>query len=218
MPKQASPHNPPMSTPLNTLSNQYHTSSTVSNSDPSRLAHKNAGIMVQPPPTSNQMAEQRYRQQQYFYKPPQQQQEHFIGQGRGLPHNQPVKPLHEGTHLSNYQGQGKYFLPPANIYLPSRFSVESEYNVAGTNAAPMQRQFSYDVSNYARDVLQGPATLDGSITKSRSAAGYTNHPPPDRSEDYNYRRNSVPASLDSSITKSRSAAGYTNYPPSDHAL
>ena len=104
-----------MSTPLNTLSNQYHTSSTVSNSDPSRLAHKNAGIMVQPPPTSSQMADQRYHQQQYFYNPPQQQQEHLRVEGDYHIINQSSHYIKEHIHLI-IKGKGK-ILPPANIYI-----------------------------------------------------------------------------------------------------
>ena len=182
---------------MDTSSDQYHSSTTMSKPspyDPSTYTNAGMGFQQQPPPLStSQQAwqRQRHQEQQHFYKmPPQQQQEqlHFRGQGRGPSHNQPVKPLHEGTHYPpDYQGQRKNFLPPVNVdnYQPRSMQPLStqvnpdQYNVAGTNAAPMQGQFPHDDYNYGRN--SGPASLDSSLTKSRSAAGYTNHPPPDQS-------------------------------------
>ena len=183
--RRISPHNPAfsnMSTQADISSDQYHTPSTVSSSDTS-LSHTNAGMGYhhQPLPSStSQSSRQRQQEQQYHYKMQQQQQEeqlHSRGQGRGAMHNQSVKPQHEATHYPfDHQGQGKKFLPPANIDHKQPRSIQpgAEYNVAGTNAAPTQ--ISPDNYNYARS--SGPASLDSSITtKPRPSAGHANLPP-----------------------------------------
>ena len=180
---------------VDTPSDQYHSSTTMSKPssyDPS--TYTNAGMAFQqqpqrpPPPSStSQLAWQMHQEQQHFYKMQQQQQQEQLylrGQGRGPLHNQPLKPLHEGTHYPpDYQGQGKRYLLPANIdnYQYQPRLIQPEYNVAGmyTNAAPMQGQFPHDNYNYGRN--GGPVSLDSSITKPRSTAGYTNHPSPDHS-------------------------------------
>ena len=183
-----------MSTPMDTSSDQYRTSTTMSKPayDPSTYSNAGMAFQQQPPPpssTSQHQAWQMRQEQQHLYKMQQQQQQEQLylrGQGRGPSHNQPMKPLHEGIHYPpDYQGQGKIFLPPSNIdnYQPRSMQprpIQAEYNVAGTNAAPMQGQFPQDdYNNYGRN--SGPASLDSSITKSRAGAGYANHPPPDQS-------------------------------------
>ena len=174
-----------MSTPVDTSPEQYHTSTTMSKPRPPYDPSTNPGMIFQhqPPPSSSsqQQAWQMRQEQQYVYRMQQQHQQdqlYLRGQGRGPPHNQPVKPLHEGIHYPpDYQGQGKKFLPPSNFdnYRPR--VLQPEYNVAGTNATPIQGQFPHDDYNYGRN--SGPISLESSMTKSRSGAGYTNHPPPD---------------------------------------
>ena len=163
---------------MDTPSDQYRTSAAMSKPhyDPS-VAHTNAGMPYQnqlPSSSTGQQGWQRQQEQQRIHSMQQQQQEeqlHMRGQGRGSSHNQP----------SYYQPdyQGKAHLPPANIDNHQPRSIQPGYNVAGTNAAPMQRQFQHDEYNYGRN--SGPTSLDSSLIKSRSAAGYTGLPSPDRS-------------------------------------
>ena len=177
-----------MSTPVDTSSDQYRTSTTMSKLRPPYDPSTNAGMSFQQPPpssSSQQQAWQIRQEQQHLYKMQQQHQEdrlYLRGQGRGPSHNQPVKPLHEGIHYPptpNYQGQGKIILPPSNVDKYQPRSIQPEYYVAGTNAAPMQGQFPHDDYNHGRN--SGSASLDGSMTKLRSGADYTNHPLPDHS-------------------------------------
>ena len=114
---------------VDTPSDQYHSSTTMSKpSSYDSSTYINAGMAFQqqpqrpPPPSStSQQAWQMHQEQQHFYKMQQQQQQEQLylrGQGRGPLHNQPLKPLLEGTHPLDYQGQGKKgikVLPPTNI-------------------------------------------------------------------------------------------------------
>lgn len=175
---------------MDTPSDQYRTSTTMSKPphyDPS-AAHTNAGMPYQhqlPPLSMSQQAWQRRQEQQHIHSMQQQQQEHLYirGQGRGSSHN------NQPSHYSpDYQG--KKYLPPSNIDNHQPRSIQPGYNVAGTNAAPVQSQFPPDEYNYGRN--SGPTSLDSSITKSRSVAGYTGHPSPDRSPLTATRRSEQP--------------------------
>jgi len=186
-----------MTTPAPNLSNQYHAPSTVSSSDPS-LAHTNAEMGFQqrsPPSSTSQPSWQRQQEQQYHYKMQQQQQEehlHLRGQGRGAIRNQPLKPQHEATYYSSdYQGQGIKYLSPANLdnYQPKSMQPGAEYNVAGTNAAPMQ----FPQDDYSHGRSSGPASLDISITtKPRPPPGYANPSPLNQSPLTGARRPEKP--------------------------
>ena len=123
------------------------------------------------PKMANANAGKAYQQQQVWPWPWQQEQLHVSGQGRGSSHDQP----------SYYQPdyQRKYYLSPVNIENYQPRLPQQDYNVAGTNAAPMQRQFSPGEYSYGKN--SGPTSLDSSITKSRSVADYTGKPSPDPS-------------------------------------
>ena len=211
---------------------------------------RNAHHQQPPPSSTSQQAwqlQQENQQQLYVVQQQQQEQLHIRGQGRGSSYNQPVKPLHEGTQYPpDYQGKN-YVQPtnhqprsmqPTNIDNHQLRSMQPEYNIAGTNAAPLQGKLPNDDYNYY-GLSSGPASLDNSLTKPRPAgsiqptsidnhqlrlmqpqyniAGANAAPlqgklPNDN--DYNYYgRSSGPASLDSSLTKLRPAGGNTNHPP-----
>ena len=178
-----------MSTPVDTPSDQYRTPTTMSKPhyDPS-VVHTNAGMPYQNQPPSSStghQAWQRQQEQQRIHSMQQQQQQeqlHLRGQGRGSSHNQPL------YYPPDYQGTAG--LPPVNIDNHQPRSIQPGYNVAGTNAAPMQRQFPPDDYNYGRN--SGPTSLDSSIPKSRSAAGYSGHPSPDRTHLAATRRSEQP--------------------------
>ena len=190
-----SPHDSPFSN-MSTSSNQYYAPSTVSSSDP-LLALTNAGMGFhhRPPPSSTiQPSWQRQQEQQYHYKMQQLQQEEHLplrGQRRGAIHNQPLKLQHEAAHYPfDYQGRGIKCIPPANIdnYQPKSMQPGVEYNVAGTNAAPMQ--FAQDDYNHRSS---GPASLDSSIiTEPRPPPGYTNPSPLNQSPLTGARRPEKP--------------------------
>ena len=59
-------------------------------------------------------------------------------------------------------------------------SMQPDYNIAGTNVAPLQGKLPNDDYNYYGRII-GPASLDSSLIKPRPAAGHTNLPPPDQS-------------------------------------
>ena len=242
-------------TPTDTQSDHYPSSSTMSRpyyGSVMMYAYSENAHHQQPPPlsTSQQAWQWQEENQQQLYGVQQQQQErlHIRGQIRGS-YNQPVKPLHEETQYSpDYQG--KKYIPPANhqhmSMQPTNIdnhhlrSMQPEYNVAGTKAAPLQGELpNDDYSYYGRS--SGPASLDNSLTKPRPAGSIqptnidnhhlrsmepeytiagTNAAPlqgklPNDS-DYNYYgRSSGPVSLDSSLTKPRPVGGNTNHPPPD---
>ena len=124
---------------MDTPSDQYRTSTTLSKSsyyDPS-VVHTNAEMPYQNQLPSSFMSQQAWQgqpEQQHIYSMQLQHQEqlHIRGQGRGSSHDRLFYPPDH---------QGKTHLPLVNIDNHQPRLIQPGYDVTGTNAAPMQRQF-----------------------------------------------------------------------------
>ena len=146
---------------MDTQSDQHHVPTATSRSHYDSSVDPGKAYYQQPPPssTSQPVWQRQLEHQQQLYAAQQlhQEQLHIRGQERESSHNQPVKPLHEGTQYPpDYQG--KKYIPPANhqprSMQPTNIdnhqlrSIQPEYNIAGANAAPLQGKLPYDDYNY----------------------------------------------------------------------